>query len=329
IASASTGRCRAPPAPLRLGAADRRRRRAAARRADVRDGSPGPRAAASGRRSRSHRWCRCWRRRRVDRVPRGTAEPVGGVRPGRAQVTTRSRIGLRNARVTPGDLVSPDRRVRQPRAATHHHPPHRRRCMTVTSRTRRTARLATTGAFAAVAALALAACGGGGDGGDGGETGGDGGGDASGLELVADGTLTVCSDIPYPPFEVEDSSAESGYSGFDMDVMHEIATRLDLTLSAQDVSFDALQSGAVLGAGQCDVGAPAVAISVEGAQNLAFSDPYYDSRQSLLVPADSGVTSLDNFGGSLGVQQGTTGQSYAEEHAPEGAELIEFPSDGE
>lgn len=201
--------------------------------------------------------------------------------------------------------------------------------MTVTSRTRRTARLATTGAFAAVAALALAACGGGGDGGDGGETGGDGGGDASGLELVADGTLTVCSDIPYPPFEVEDSSAESGYSGFDMDVMQEIATRLDLTLSVQDVSFDALQSGAVLGAGQCDVGASAMTITEERAQNLDFSDPYYDSLQSLLVPADSGVTSLDNFSGSLGVQQGTTGQSYAEEHAPEGAELIEFPSDGE
>src|SRR5690606_7362659 len=235
--------------------------------------------------------------------------------------------------VTPGDLVSPDRRVRQPRAATHHHPPHRRRCMTVTSRTRRTARLATTGAFAAVAALALAACGGGGDGGDGGdggETGGDGGGDAaSGLGLVAAGTLTACSDPPCPPFEVEDSSAESGYSGFDMDVMQEIATRLDLTLSVQDVSFDALQSGAVLGAGQCDVGASAMTITEERAQNLDFSDPYYDSLQSLLVPADSGVTSLDNFSGSLGVQQGTTGQSYAEEHAPEGAELIEFPSDGE
>src|SRR5690606_41572908 len=134
--------------------------------------------------------------------------------------------------------------------------------------------------------------------------------EAGGVWPAADGTLTVCPALPYPPFEVEDSSAESGYSGFDMDVMQEIATRLDLTLSVQDVSFDALQSGAVLGAGQCDVGASAMTITEERAQNLDFSDPYYDSLQSLLVPADSGVTSLDNFSGSLGVQQGTRSEEH-------------------
>ena len=106
--------------------------------------------------------------------------------------------------------------------------------------------------------------------------------------LVADGALTVCSDIPYPPFEVEDTSAESGYSGFDMDIMQEIANRLDLTLSVQDVAFDALQSGSVLGAEQCDIGASAMTITDDRKENLDFSDPYYDSLQSLLVPADSG-----------------------------------------
>lgn len=198
-----------------------------------------------------------------------------------------------------------------------------------TSRSRMTARLATFGAVAAASSLLLAACGGGS--GNEGDTGGEetGGEQPAGLELVAEGTLTVCSDIPYPPFEVEDASAESGYSGFDMDVMQEIANRLDLTLSVQDVSFDALQSGAVLGAGQCDVGASAMTITEERAANLDFSEPYYDSLQSLLVPAESGVTSLAEFTGDLGVQQGTTGQNYAEENKPEGAQLIEFPSDGE
>ena len=187
----------------------------------------------------------------------------------------------------------------------------------------RTGRLTMMAALAATTSLALAACGGGSGDED---TGGEGGTD---LELIAEGTLTVCSDIPYPPFEVEDADAESGYSGFDMDVMQEIANRLDLTLAVQDVSFDALQSGAVLGAGQCDVGASAMTITEDRKANLDFSDPYYDSLQSLLVPADSGVTSLAEFSGSLGVQQGTTGQAYAEENAPEGVELVEFPSDGE
>ena len=190
----------------------------------------------------------------------------------------------------------------------------------------RSGRMIQIAAVAAAASLALAACGT--DSGDGTDT-GDGGDVAEGLELVADGALTVCSDIPYPPFEVEDTSAPSGYSGFDMDVMQEIADRLGLTLSVQDVSFDALQSGAVLASGQCDVGASAMTITPEREENLDFSDPYYDSLQSLLVPADSGVTSLAGFTGDLGVQQGTTGQSYAEDNAPEGVQLIEFPSDGE
>ncbi|WP_154794583.1 transporter substrate-binding domain-containing protein [Occultella kanbiaonis] len=190
-----------------------------------------------------------------------------------------------------------------------------------TTRTPWPGRLASIVALAATTAL-LAACGG-----SGGEDETD--GEAAGLELVTEGTLTVCSDIPYPPFEVEDASAESGYSGFDMDIMQEIADRLELTLSVQDVSFDALQSGAVLGAGQCDLGASAMTITPERAENLDFSDPYYDSLQSLLVPAASGVTSLATFTGALGVQQGTTGQAFAEENAPDGVQLVEFPSDGE
>lgn len=195
-------------------------------------------------------------------------------------------------------------------------------------RTSRPSRLAMLGGLAAAAALTLSAC----AGESGGEetTGGDATGDgATGLELVTEGTLTVCSDIPYPPFEVEDPDAPSGYSGFDMDLMQEIANRLELTMVVQDVSFDALQSGAVLAAGQCDLGASAMTITPERAENLDFSDPYYDSLQSLLVPADSGVTSLAEFTGSLGVQQGTTGAAFAEENAPEGVELIEYPSDGE
>ncbi|NEE02547.1 transporter substrate-binding domain-containing protein [Phytoactinopolyspora halotolerans] len=150
------------------------------------------------------------------------------------------------------------------------------------------------------------------------------------LELVSDGTLTVCSDVPYPPFEIEDSDAPSGYSGFDIDIVQAIADGLGLELVVQDVGFDALQSGTVLAAGQCDLGASAMTITEERKENLDFSDPYYDSLQSLLVPVDSDIDSLDDLAGqALGVQQGTTGKAYAEENAPEDTEITDFPSDGE
>jgi polar amino acid transport system substrate-binding protein len=193
-----------------------------------------------------------------------------------------------------------------------------------------TARTIRTAALAAGAALLLAACGGGGDGGEtpAGDTGA--GGDAGAeYDLVEAGTLTACSEVPYVPFEVEDSSKPSGYGGFDIDLLQAIADNLGLKLAIADVSFDALQSGTTLVAGQCDVGASAITITDKRKANLDFTDPYYDSLQSLLVPKDSDIKGIDDLAGrSVAVQQGTTGKSYAEENAPE-ANLSEFPGDGE
>ena len=180
-------------------------------------------------------------------------------------------------------------------------------------------------ALVATATLALAGC----------ATGSTGAGDSgtpaadNEYGLVEAGTLTVCSDVPYPPFEVEDPSTETGYSGFDIVLLGAIAEKIGLKLSVQDVGFDALQSGTTLAAGQCDVGASAMTITDERKANIDFSDPYYDSLQSLLVRTDSGIKSINDLDGkNVGVQQGTTGESYAGEHA-KGAQLVQYPSDGE
>ncbi|UPO75941.1 basic amino acid ABC transporter substrate-binding protein [Arthrobacter sp. Helios] len=171
-------------------------------------------------------------------------------------------------------------------------------------------------AAAALSALVLSACGGGSD---------DSASD-SGLNLVSEGTLTVCSDIPYPPFEYEENGE---YVGFDMDLIKEIASGMGLETSIQDVGFDGLQGGTVLAAGQCDVGASAMTITEERQKNLAFSDPYYDSLQSILVPEGSDISSIEDLAGkNVGVQQGTTGEAYARENAPD-AEIISYPSDAE
>ncbi|MDR0784166.1 MAG: transporter substrate-binding domain-containing protein [Propionibacteriaceae bacterium] len=148
-------------------------------------------------------------------------------------------------------------------------------------------------------------------------------------KLVAVGKLTVCSDVPYAPFEFEDPSAPSGYSGFDIEIMGEIAKRLELELVVVASNFDALQSGAALAAGQCDVGASAITITEERKANIDYTAPYYDSLQSLLVRADSGISSLADTGGKkIGVQKGTTGEIFAQENAPANAELVSFDDDG-
>ena len=181
--------------------------------------------------------------------------------------------------------------------------------------------LATTAASAVL--FTLGACGSDTD------SGGTEGAAGDGLELITADTLTVCADVPYPPFEDYDDSTETGYAGFDIDIVDAIATGLDLELVVKDSSFDGLQSGLALNAGQCDIAASAMTITDDRKANLDFSDGYYDSMQSLLVLEDSEIGSIEDLAGvKVGVQQGTTGQAYAMENAPE-ANLVVFPSDGE
>jgi polar amino acid transport system substrate-binding protein len=129
---------------------------------------------------------------------------------------------------------------------------------------------------------------------------------------------------------MEDSSAPSGYSGFDIDIMQAIADNLNVKLVVMDSDFDTIQSGAPMAAGNCDVGASAITVTNERKANLDFSDAYYDSLQSLLVPKSSGITSLDDLAGkNIGIQAGTTGEIYAKANAPASANLVAFPSEGE
>lgn len=174
-------------------------------------------------------------------------------------------------------------------------------------------------ALTTLAALTLAACG----------SDDSGGATDSGASLVKDGTLTVCSDVPYPPFEDFDTSSPTGFKGFDVDIVSEVAERLDLDLEIKDLGFDGLQSGQALNAGQCDLVASAMTITEDRKKNLDFTDGYYDSQQSLLVEAGSDIASIDDLDGvKVGVQQGTTGKAYTEENAPD-AEIVTFPSDAE
>lgn len=153
--------------------------------------------------------------------------------------------------------------------------------------------------------------------------GGDDDVDASEYNLVNEGTLTACSEIPYDPFEME---ADDGtYTGFDVEMIEAVADELGLEYEFIATGFDAITSGSVFAADQCDIAASAITILEEREENVDFSDPYFDADQSLLVKSDSGITSLEDLVGSqLGVQSTTTGEDYAQKNAPEGVELVSY-----
>lgn len=180
----------------------------------------------------------------------------------------------------------------------------------------RTSLLATT-ALAAVSVLALAGCAGSTDAGS-----GDSSSSADGaLTLIEAGTLTVCSDIPYEPFEFLDGDKPVG---FDIDIVQAIADDNDLKLNVIDSSFDAITSGTFKV--QCDIAASSITITDERKQNMDFSDPYYDDDLALVAKKGSGITSLKTAEGkNIGVQAATTGEKYAQDN---GINVIGYEDSG-
>lgn len=145
----------------------------------------------------------------------------------------------------------------------------------------------------------------------------------SGVKLIEAGKLTVCSDIPYEPFEfVRDGKNV----GFDMDLAAEIAKDLKVEPNIITVAFEGIQSGQALNTAQCDVAISGISITDSRKTVMDFSDPYLDDDLSLLVTKASGLKTLEDLKGKrVGVQQGTTGEEYAKE---KGLETIQYENTG-
>jgi polar amino acid transport system substrate-binding protein len=177
-----------------------------------------------------------------------------------------------------------------------------------------------TALVAAVAVVGIAAgCGGGGSSSST-TSGGGGGGD---LGLITEGTLTVGSDIPYPPFE---QGKPPDYTGFDIELIDAIAKKLNLTPKIQDTAFGTIFSDEQ--AGKFDIVASATTITPPRKQKVTFSDPYFDADQSLMVQKGSDLASTSDITSdtTIGVQEGTTGQDYTEKKTD--AQVQAYPEIG-
>lgn len=162
----------------------------------------------------------------------------------------------------------------------------------------------------AAAALAISGCGGDDDDDDDTTAAGDGD-----IQLLQEGKLTVCTHLPYEPFQYQDESGE--VVGFDVDLLNLLAEDLGVEQEVLNVGeWEQVTSGAVFAANRCDIGMGAMTITEERAQALHISDPYFDATQALIVQTGSDIQGLEDLEGELvGVQTGTTGQDYGEANA--------------
>jgi ABC-type amino acid transport substrate-binding protein len=140
------------------------------------------------------------------------------------------------------------------------------------------------------------------------------------LGLIQDGQLLVGTDTPFPPFEI---GKPPDITGYDIEVVNGIAEKLALEVTYQDTSFDTIFRDTAQG--KFDMAVAASTITPEREQTVDFSDPYYQANQSLIVAAGSDIATTEDLGGAtVGAQDGTTGEEYANDETP-AANVRGFP----
>ena len=121
-------------------------------------------------------------------------------------------------------------------------------------------------------------------------------------------TLTMGTNAGFPPFEFKEGTE---IVGIDVEIAKEIAKELNAELEISDMEFasvvPAVQSGKV------DLGIAGMSINDERKEQVDFSDTYFKASQLVIVKTDSDITTDSLDGKKIGVQDGTTGDTYATE----------------
>jgi len=126
--------------------------------------------------------------------------------------------------------------------------------------------------------------------------------DLDGREVV------IVTENAYPPLQFVDPGSGDPI-GWEYDAMEEIAERLNITVTYQNISWDAMI--AAVSEGQFDMGMTGITIREDRAEMVDFSDSYMTSQMRMLVRADEDrFTDAAGFAADedylMGTQPGTT-----------------------
>lgn len=122
-------------------------------------------------------------------------------------------------------------------------------------------------------------------------------------ELLFEGRLLICSDLPYPPQEFFDENGDP--TGSDIELGEEIARRLGLEAVIVNTLFETIIDSAI--SGKCDIIISAQSITSEREQ-LVDMIPYFRAGQAFLVAAGNPAglrNELDLCGARIATQRGT------------------------
>lgn len=103
--------------------------------------------------------------------------------------------------------------------------------------------------------------------------------------------LRVGTNADFAPFEFQDENGSTEYQGFDMDLIRAVAKEMGYTAEIQNVNFDGLIPA--MESGNIDIIVSGMTINEERKNQVEFSDPYYISGLTIVVPKDN--TDINGF----------------------------------
>jgi len=124
-------------------------------------------------------------------------------------------------------------------------------------------------------------------------------------------TLIVGTSADYEPFEYVDESGN--YVGFDIELMEEVAARLDMEIEWQDIAFDGLIGS--LQSDKIDAIIAAMSATPEREEQVDFTKPYFIGADAIIVAEGSGIEinkNEDMDGYRVGVQSGTIQEEWVD-----------------
>lgn len=123
-------------------------------------------------------------------------------------------------------------------------------------------------------------------------------------------TLVIGTEPNFPPLSYLDGNR---IVGFEIDLIHELARGMGQKVQIQSVSFT--DQPKLLASGKLDAVISSWTITPERQKSLAFTEPYFDAGQAIVVTKASKLRTRNELAGlKVGVQQATTGEDAAKRH---------------
>ncbi len=115
--------------------------------------------------------------------------------------------------------------------------------------------------------------------------------------------IVIGLDDNFPPMGFRDESGD--IVGFDIDLAQEAGKRMGIPVEFKPIDWDSKE--AALKSKQVDMLWNGLTITEERAKQIAFSKPYLNNAQILIVRADAPINGRDDFAGKIvGTQEGSS-----------------------